>query len=333
MDLNRIIGSMSSLKADDNVVVSLGYDGRIVDIQYPGSEDNSKYAFVINVSSEWEREDTGRINVIYYVRLLLDNGIATTYRATGDAAQMKGKLVKYKNTDNRTVSLEQLIYNYPDETSINKGDRQLGTNDVTDNIKIFDLVSDEYGGDAQVSLLNWNDLPDGAIQKGKLMYSNKVGTFGDINVLLTDDILNRKYKSAVVKKTNFSYRPGERASYSYTLLIEGKEYSYNEIIPNADIGSVIEVKMTGNRIDFAVNKKSPVIKDTYFQALNSRKIKVNNKVFKFKDNVAVYYKDFARNITVKTLGDIELNRIYGSVAVYLDNGTDGKVEVIILSEG
>ncbi len=327
-DLAGIIGDTFNIEVDDNVVVSLGYDGKIVDIQYPGSEDGSKYAFVINTGMELEREEAGgRVNVLYYAHLLLDNGITTTYRVTSDPAEMKGKLVKYSHTDNRTVSLEQLIYNYPEETSINKGDRQLGTEDVTDNIKIFDLISDDYGGDAQVSLLDWNDLPDGTLQKGKLLYSNKVGTFGDINVLLTDDILNRKYKSAVVKK--FTSRPG---GVSYTLLVDGKEYSFNEMIPNVDIGSIVQVKMTGTGIERVVDNKTPAVKDTSVQAMNSRKIKVDNKSYKLKNNVTVYYKDFARNITVKTLGDIDLNRVYGSVSVYLDNGADGKVEVIMLSE-
>lgn len=331
IDLNKIVNGVASLKVDDNIIVSLDSDGKIVYIHYPGGEDTSNYAFVVNVSYNISREDSGLIKTSYYAKLLLDSGIITTYKVTSDPAQLKGKIVKYKSSDTQTISLEQLIYNFPEESYINKGNRQLGKSDVTDNLKIFDVVSDD-GGDAQVRLLNWNDLPDGTISNGKLLYSNTVSSFGDINILLTNDILGEKFKSAVVQKINVVGGGRGTSSYQYTLLVDGKVYQYNDYIPNAYVGSVEKVRMSGTGIDMILNEGRADVSGTEIQAINGKKMMVKNKVYKFKSNLTVYYKDFMNNLSVKTLGDIIINHSYSSISIYFDKNNDEKAEVIVLSE-
>lgn len=326
---NAIVGAAASLKVGDNIILSLGHDGKIVDIHYPGSEDTSNYAFVINTSYDMSRDDSGRIIFSYYAKLLLDSGITATYKVTSDPSQVRGKIVRYRNEDTQTVELEQLIYNFPEESYINKGDRRIGESDVTDDVKIFDLVSED-GGDVQVRLLNWNDLPDGTIKKGKLFYSNKVGSFGDINVLLTNDILGEKFKSAVVKRIDMAGGGKGTVSYQYTLLVDGKTYEYTGDYIGAQVGSVEKVRMSGTGVSMILDQKKADVTGTGIQAMNGKKIQINNKVYRFKSNLTVYHKDFMNNITVKTLGDININRTYSSVSLYFGNNEDGKVEVIML---
>lgn len=331
IDPNVIVGAASSLKMGDNIIISLGHDGKIVDIHYPGSEDDSNYAFVINVSYDMSRKDTGQIEFSYYAKLLLDSGITTTYKVTGDPAQLAGKIVRYRIVDNQTAELEQLIYNFPDETYINKGDRKLGDSDITDNVKIFDVVSDD-GGEVQVRLLDWSELPDGTVKKGKLLYSNKTGVFEDINILLTNDILEEKYRSAVVQKKELTPGSNGTFTFKYTLLVDGKTYEYKDTDLGVYAGSVLEVRMSGTGVSTVSGVRKADVTATGIQAVNGKKIKVENMVYRFKNNITVYYKDLMNNVTVKTLGDIDTSRTYSEVALYSGSNSHGKIEVIIMRE-
>lgn len=333
IDYNKINNSPGAFNVGSYIILLLGYDGKIVGVEYFGSEDNSNYALVLNNSYSISTNSDGTKNIVYSAKLLFSDGITAVYNVASNAAALKGKLVKYSFVDDRTIALEQIPYNFLGEVFIKKDDRMIDTSYVADNVKIFNVVFNDATKDIQASLIEWNDIPGGTIPQGKIWHVNTTGTFKDINLIFTDDIFDERYKTAVVKTVNI-IPSGKGSSYEYILLIDGKEIKYGEHIPNASTGSVLRAKLSISGIDSIIENRLPGVKATKVQALDAKRIKINDTVYWFKNNVPVCFKDYKGEVTVKGLMDIKTNQEYDKVELYFDKPVSdgGKVEAIIVYE-
>lgn len=332
INLSRITGSFD-FTVDNNIVVYLGHDGKIVNVEGFGTQDNSDYAVVLNSGASISTGISGTKTYIYTAKLLFSDGVTATYDVTTNASVLKGQLVKYKFTDSQTVSLEQLSYNFPGETNIKKDERMMGDSYVADNVKIFNVVYNDTGSEVTANILKWSDLPGGTIPNGKIWYTSTTGTFNDISVIFTDDVLNQRYKTGMIKSTGFS-QSAQGTSYNYTVLIDGKEYKYNVYDANFAVGNAFKFEMTSSGISSVLQSVAQAVTATNIQAVDSRRIKLKDKVYYFNSNVSVYYRDSNGTITAKTLADIDISQTYQTVALYTDNSNDknSKVNIIYLVE-
>jgi hypothetical protein len=108
IDLNEITGYSGDLAIDNNIVVYLGYDGKIVNVEGFGIQDNSDYAVVLKTGSSISTEANGTRKVDYTAKLLFSDGVTATYNVNTQTSTLKGKLVKCTFIDSGTVSLEQV---------------------------------------------------------------------------------------------------------------------------------------------------------------------------------------------------------------------------------
>jgi len=330
------IGKLSRIdgfKVDDYIEALMGYDGKIADLIYGPGEYVSKYAYVLNTSKAISTniEDFGK--EIYYVKLLLDTGAVETYRTLEDYSALKGTLIQYVKIDEekKTIGVISLpiiteIKKYP----VNKNMRRFGDGYVSDDVKIFNYVSTGTG-DAFVYLIKWEDLPEGAIPDGKVLYVEKDGEFNDIVLICLHDIFNEKQKTAIVKSSEV------RGSLTYySLLIDGKEYTYvsGTTISNSYIGSALSVGFENNTITHIKGTVNPEVQSTSIRAIDAKRVRINDSVYLFKNNITIYYKDYKGDIKQIGINDIDLTKTYGWVAVYLDKPgeIDGRAEVIFISE-
>ena len=333
-NFNKLNYTPGSFDVDDYVVALLGYDGKIVDLEYPGGEDNSDFAFVLSIDTKITTNSDGTLTSTHYADVLTTDGFVVTYNVGSKASHLKGKLVKLTKTGSDTATLEEVPYNFPKNIVIDKIERFINESYVANNVKIFNIVSDDTGKDVEVNLIDFEDLPSGSIPDGKVYFLNKTGPFEDVNVILTNDILNEKYKTAVVKDVKYS-SSGRTYSYNYTLLIDGKEYQYTKgHINDAEVGAVLDVKMYSGNIDSVVKTRKPEIASDSVQAFDSKRIKINDKVYWFSNNITVYFVDYSGNISVKSIADLDVNLLYGKISLYLDDSANnsGKVEVIVVKQ-
>jgi len=333
IDINKLSVKPGTLEEDDNLVMLLGHDGKVVDLEYPGNEDNSNYAVVINTSMKVSGTSSGNVKFEYSAKLLTADGITATYFCTDDPTQLKGCMVKYRWVDSKNVALEFLPYNYPKGVSVNKPDRGINDSYAADNIRIFNVVSNEEGADAEVRLLDYQDLPQGTLADSKVFYLANAGPFDDVNIILTNDLLGEEYRTAVIESATVGNN-GKSYFHSYKLLIEGKEYTYGEAIANGEVGAVVKVKMAQGQIISTDNIKQPDFKYSSVEAFDSRRIKLNGRTFWLNKNISVYFWDYDKNIKVKSLADIDIGDLYGSVTLYLNKPADegGKVDVILVRQ-
>jgi len=326
-----ITNSYGTFSPGSNVIALLGYDGKIVAVRYFGVEDNSNYAVVLDSYYTIKANADGTRDFEYSAKLLFSDGMSAVYDVTHNAYEYKGKLVKYSFVDDDLISLEKIPYNYPGEMVVKKYDRMIGESHVADNVKIFNVVYNSEGQEAKAQLLKWSDLPDGTIPGGKIWYTGTGGPFDDINVIFAYDIFNEQYKTAIVKDVK-AIPAGRGSSFEYTLMVEGKEYKYTKYTDDIDIGYVYDVNMNSSGVESLIGYRNPNVKGTNVQAVDGRRIKINDKIYFFSDSISVYIRDPERKITAGNLSDIDLSRTYHQVALYFDRNikNENKVAMIVL---
>lgn len=329
IEINKINLSNIDLSINNNVIVYLGNDGKIINIEGFDSQNNSEFAIVLDNGYTISTDNNGLKKYDYTVRLHFSGDFTATYNVSSNASAMKGKLVKYEFIDTETISLEQIPYNFPSVTLINKEDRLLGDSYVSEDVKIFNCVYNDSGSVVTANILKWSDMPNGKLPEGKIWFTSKSGAFDDIDVIFTDDILNQRYKTGIIKSINIV--PSAKGStYLYSILIDGSEYSYTEYNSGVTIGSVYNFKMSSKGIESLSQGIYPFETGTQIQAIDSRRIKINDKIFFFDNNISVYYKDSDGSIKSKGLSAIDTARTYQKLNLYSNNSNDVYRKVIAL---
>jgi S-layer homology domain. len=333
IDINKLSVRPGALEEDDNVVMLLGHDGKVVDIDYLGSDENSNYAFVINYAMDLKGTVRGTIDAKYTVKLLTADGITSTFYCNNDPTNFKGLLVKLKWDDSKHVTLERIAYDYPKGVVINKADKAINDTYASTNIKIFNFISNDDGVDAAVELIDYNDLPQGTLADNKVLFISKTGVFDDVNVMLTNDIKGEVFKTAVVQSVSVG-SDGTSTYFSYKLLSEGDEYIYNEGLLGLHVGDVVKIKLSGNKVKELDGPINYVFKTTQIDAFDSRRVKIKDKIFWLNSNIAVYFWNYDGKIEEKSLGEVNLDDLYGSITLYsaypLEEG--GKVDMILVKQ-
>jgi len=317
MDLGMLAGSSAGFKEDDYVVAVLGNDGNVVNVLYPES-DGTNYAFVLNYSMAGS--DSGTL--MYSVKLLFPNNQTATRRVDFDPSKYKGMLITYKELDDDKIYIYEVGYTYNTRYTVNKLDGKIDSNYVTDNIKIFNLVTNDEGSDAQVNILNWSDLPDGTYKAGSMLYCNTTGDFNDVNIAVTSDILDQKNRLGVLVKTSAT---------SSTILVGGKEYTYPVSFDGLPIGSVYEYSMKSNGIESLINSNiSPAATSSTIDAVDTKRIKIGSNIYRFRSDVSIYLKDFKGDISTISVKDLDISKTFSKVSVYIDD--KGMVRLVTVSE-
>lgn len=333
IDVSKIIGSNGAFAVGNDIIVSLDTNGKIVDVEYFGTEDNSNFAVVLSASSTIVKADNSSYNKIRYkAKLLLGNNITSEYYVNSDASSLKGKLVKYTFVDSETLSLTQTSTSPMGSMAVNKGDGTIGSYYVSSNVKIINIVNYDGDSDITASILNWNDLPNGTIPVGKIWYMNSSGAFGDINLIMTDDIFDQKNKAGIVKSIATKTLAGGGNSYQYEIMVDGKVYTYTQVLSGAATGSAYRFVMTSSGIKGMSDILFPGIKGTTIQAIDSRRIKVDGTIYFWKNDARIYYVDLNGGVSLKSITDSDILKSYSRIEIYYNNTTDKKVETVVIFE-
>lgn len=328
--VNKFNSTSGSFNVGDTVTAVLGYDGKVVDAYYSEDSTVADYAFVVSTSTVVSKEAADYGKTYYTVELMHVDGTTKTYKIAEDPAQYRWKLVKYSLTGDDTVALLSQSYITPTEMQIDRYEKKVGQSYITDNIKIFNYT------DSTVKLLKWTDIPDGTLSAGKIQFIGTTGDFGDVNILVTSDVLNEQFKDYVVKQVQV---PDEKrvTQYTYSLVSGADQYTYTskDEVPGAVAGSVFNMKMYNNAVSSFNRVDDPAGMGWYIQAIDSKRIKMNDWVYMFSPNVSFYVKDYTGTLTSIKITDIKVGTAasYSNIKIYCDRplNNGGKVVAVIFS--
>lgn len=342
MDLNKVLASSDEYnKVGDYATLILGYDGKIVGFFDVEHQDNGNYAFVVNYS--WDSSG-------YSVKLLMVDGNMRTFNTDSFPGSYKGELVKFQTNEDDTVTLTGIDYSNQGTLDIDKDKRLIDNYYVSHDVKIFNVASTNVSQDEDVNvgLLNWSDMPSGTLESGKILYMNHIGQFNDVNVIVVNDILNNLSKTGIVKSVtpqtqNIPQVADDGSTtyvqtivgYSYKIVVDGVEKSWNDDSSKsiASAGNVVDVLLASNgSIDTVKDVKYAENSAGEVDAIDVGRIKIDGISYDLLPNVQVYFVSTSGNYELKSLSDIEADKTYNYISVYLDkplyNG--GKVDTIIV---
>ncbi len=339
MDISKI-NSNGTFSVNNSIIALRGYDGKVIDLVDNGGEDNSNFALVINNYSQISQsiEDLGTKK--YYVTLLHVDGTKKTYKLNKNTLGFDGDLVKYQivseatdKDDLDTVELEEIDYGDSHEHTINRDERQIDSNYISDNVKIFNMVNDVSGSDSDAYLVKWSSLPNGTIPSGKILYMNKVGDFQDINVIVLNNIFDENYRLGVVQDIKTDSNPNTGTTYTYRILIDGKEYVSHYYDKDIIRGSVVKVKFINDKILSIYDIENPWAQSSKADAIDTSRIKLNSKIYKFDSSISIYFTKSDGTYELKGVNDIKTDEDYSRISVYLNKSYKfgGKAEIIIVN--
>lgn len=328
--LNKFNSTGGSFNVGDTVGAVLGYDGKIVDVYYAENSTVEDYAFVVNTATEVSKKAADYGKTYYTVSLMHVDGTTKTYKISEDPGKYKWRLVKYSALADDFVALLSVSNNMSNELNIDRYEKRVGQSYATDNIKIFNYT------DSTVSILKWTDIPNGTLPAGKVQYIGTTGDFGDVNLLLTSDLLYQQYKNYVVQKVTVP--DGKKATtYTYNLVSGTDSYTYTSKseLSGVLVGSVVSMKMFNNKVSSYDKLVDTSAQGWYVQAIDSKRIKMSEWVYMFGSDVSFYVKDYSDNLTAKKLTDITVGTEagYANVKLYCDRplNNGGKVQYVIIN--
>lgn len=333
------LSGAGSFSLSDGVTLLLGCDGKVVDMQEALYSDNLSFAFVMNYASFISNDAANYGFRKYTVKLLMSNGSVNTFDVSADPSPLKGKLVIFTKNSDGSVSLKDINYSTPGEIYIDKTNRKIlsnnnnYSNDIAGNVKIFNFISNEAEVDAQASVMSWADLPSGVLQSGKVLFMNTTGSFEDVNFILLNNVTAKNYKLGIIKAyRNLSTE--DKPSYSFTLTIEGRDYTYNTAsnISGTGVGSVVKVNLQGNAVNNIMQAIFPDTQSTVIQAVDSGRMRVNSRTYEFADNKLIYLLDGAGNVKTIETSQLRTDALYTQIEVYtdIDYISGGKAELIVV---
>lgn len=326
-----------STQVGETCKLLLGYDDKAVDIVSEGISNNEDYVLVLNAYSlnSGKTEDFG--TKYDYVHLLKSDGSRKVYRVASSMNQHRGKIMKYKviasGKEYDTVELTALDYPSYGAMKVDRDSRMLGDYYVANDAVIFNLIDANTVGDVKALVIRWSDLPNGYLMEKKVKYLHTSGDFNDIDALLLDDALEETIRYGLVTSKVISLDPVSfTRSEVVTLLIGGKEYTYQGQDVGVFLNAPVRVKMSGGQVtalEYALTAKAS---DSVIQGVDSSRIRLGSTIYSYHQDLAIYR--LLEDSQWKKISNNELRKgqSYGQVTIYLDKPLNygGKVVMILL---
>jgi len=303
----------------DSITVLTGKADKIVDVMTPYSSDISNYAIVVSSRNGVSTEADSSGESIFYVKLYKIDGTTTEYETDEDQSFRKGNLVKFDVKDEK-AHLTGISYS-PISGRINLSDKMIGENTLSQDAVILDVQDNYDSGDVEVIKVKWQDMPSEQLTKDKVIDAEMGGGFDDIQLLVLKGFTEPGQYGILLSQTK------RETSASYTLLINSEQVSFSNsnAIFNSYVKDVVYIEQDEDGIQKmeSLNAKASASK---IQALDSRRIKINEQVYKLASNVQIY------DITGSTPLAVSLNTLingYSLSGVTLYAGTQDSSEDLI----
>lgn len=310
----------------DQITAILGSKGEIIDVISPNSIDISNIAVIVDAREQVLSSDIDAERRIYYVKLYHIDGTVKEYETNKRYSSNKGNIVKFDVIDD--IAIISPLESKKVYGSVNKEDKTIGDTWVAENALMLDV---QFGSNPQeviITKVNWNDMPSALIES-YVTHAEFGGPFNDVQLLIVKLPAYSKALSEVQYGLIFS-KPG-RYNMSgdvvgqYTLVVNGKKvYHYSDKIFGSKVNEVIRFELYQDSIRKMVTL-APKDSSNIIQAVDSRRIKINDKIFRLAKDVQVYdiTDSTPKYVPIKELssGEFEKVEVYSAV-------NDSSVEIV-----
>ena len=320
-----------SFKIGDRITLLLGKDGQIAGVTNTANDAALDYAVLINTSSEISEEEEDKGKAIQKVKVMQTDGETYEYKADKDYGDYKGDLVNMTFTDG-IVSLTR-VSSGTISGSYDTLNKKIGSNTLADGVTMFDLSSNEAGQDAVVTKIDLTDIKKNYIYKEDVISYAVTTDFGDIGVILFDNITKSEYQYGLL--TDKEVRDsGMSISATYTVDFGGTETTYlsSKGFSDMSVGMPVRVSANGQVLN-SLRPLTAVASGTKVDAIDYNRIKLNGTVYEMDENVIIYRRDAKTNKYITAAQSDLLASNVMSVELWADDTLDngGIVQIIKVS--
>ncbi len=322
-----------SYKIGSRVTALLGMDGKIVDVVDLNHGDVSNYGILLSYGTEMSTEifETGKENK--YITVINGEGKTSKYATTGDYSKKIGDVGKLSFDDNGnamfvSVTTDSSIIS----GAVDKNNRKIGDNWLTNDCVIIErtYAPDTRTGVATAQVIELEDITATELKKSQVLYAVKSGDFGDISLLIVENITKDQYTYGVLTGMSGGVS-NSSANGSYTIYSNGQSKTYQASFYNAiSSGMPVAILTEGNSL-VALKKLSAIDVGVTASAIDATRVKVGNRIYPISDDVQIIKKGYSgyTSMSVFDIGELKGK----TMNLYADSpiSAGGIIRVIIVN--
>jgi hypothetical protein len=316
--------SSGSFQIGDRVTLLLGKNDKVAFAVQLSDFDFFEYGVVLGTYTETKQSGTDAGKSEIKAKLFMPDGNTYEYVTDRDYKLYKGQLVKLNFADG-IVSM-QSAGSTKAYGEIDKANRTIGDKTVLKDAVVMQLVSNEDGQDAEVTLLNFDTLGASKISSSQLLSSVSANKFGDVGILYVKDLVATDYRYGMLTQ-----RKTEGGMGTYTIQTGGEKQTFtSSVIYSVTSGNPVAVRTSGGQLK-DMKQLYLYASANDIEAVDGSRIKLNGKVYAIGAD-AMYYRQTGMNqYEALSYSEVE-NMQVDSVSVYSDKpvSSGGEVKLVLI---
>ncbi len=331
---NKLGEKSGSYKLNSRITALLGKDGKIVDVVDLNSGIATDYGILLSYTTEMSDDilETGK--QYKYITVLNSEGNTIKYVTAGDYSKKIGYVGKITFDSDGNASFATVSSSGVDVSGeIDKNNRKIGGRWLTADCVILErtYMPSTGTGTASAQVIELDDFVDDELKEKNILYAVTTGSFGDISLLIVEDVTNDRYTYGILTSANTSISTGS-ASGSYTVFTNGQSMSYStSFASNISSGTAVGIIVDGGKL---VSIKSLVVAKSggKISAIDFTRVKIGDNVYALADDVQIVKKNSTGGYTGMSIYDAD-SLVGKSASLYTDRAVSsgGLVRVIVVN--
>jgi len=326
---SKLDESASSFKINDRITLLLGKNGDIAGVVNVSNDLLLDYAVLVSSDSQLSTDEADKGKLVQKATVMQTDGQMYTYTAKKDYSDYEGSLVKM-SFDGGVISLVK-VHTNDLSGYIDKNDKTINGKTIADGAALFDLAK-TADGSISVKKLELSDIKKASVEKGDVIAYAITSAFGDIGVILFDDISDSNTQYGILTSRDVKNNASS-ISGTYVVNVRGTEtkYTTNSAFSQS-VGTPVKISVSGKSLSSMVTL-TKVGSGNSVAAIDYNRIKVGTEVYKMDEDVVIYRMDpTSREYVTMSQNDILSSRVL-SVELWADASVNsgGIVRVIKVS--
>ena len=233
---NMLDASPGAFDIGDKVTLLLGKNDKVVFAASISGFNAGDYGVLLSTSTRVKEsgDDAGKTE--YVASLLMSDGDTYEYVTDKNYKDYKGSLVKLTYT-NSQISLTKITKNSSVYGELDPSKMTIGKYTLSDDIVIFQLISNDDNNEAKAEVLDIKVLPVKSLSADRVLNAVTANSFGDIGLLFVEELTDSSYEYGILTST---VKPsGDSTTTTYNITADGSKGSYiSDSYMSANVGPV-----------------------------------------------------------------------------------------------
>jgi len=294
-----------SYKIGSRVTALLGMDGKIVDVVDLNQGDVSNYGILLSYGTEMSDEAFEKGKEYKYITVINGEGNTSKYVTTGDYSEKIGDIGKLSFDDDGNATFVTISISSTVSGEVDKNNRKIGDHWLTNDCIIIErtYVPDTRSGTATAQVIDLDDITLSKITDSNVLYAVTSGDFGDISLLIVENITKNQYVYGILKSMSGSVT-NTSASGTYTIYSNGQSKTYqSDFYHSISSGTPVAMIIEGNSL-VSLKKLSSVKTGMAVKAIDATRVKIGDEIYPISDDVQIIKKSYS-GYTSMSVFDIE----------------------------